>query len=324
MRIVDGNLRIGLEEGGEVELKRGQLTLLAGRMDEGKTALALSLAAAANSWGKCPVAYFSLGMGRNDIVENRWLATIDPYLDSQSAADIIWDDEHALEGIDIPFRYFRNIFAPNPEALCDQLREFLRAPDAGEKPRLIVVDALQKIGDGGYDVGHVFVEDAMRRLKALAREQDAAVLLLSDCRGRYDQPGRAPLLSDISEIVAKGADIVWILDRDDIWASDERRHRPPADIKSRPARVHVLKRDDGGPDGSFPLEWNERSSSFTFDPPNVHNPDFAPLRHWNGLRSWRQQLEKRRLQRAARKARKAQDAAKTYSTPQELWDELGV
>ena len=329
MRIVDGNLRIGLAEGGEIELKGGQLAVLAGRVEEGKTAFALSLAAAANSWGRYPV-FYCCGCAEDD----RWLTTIDPFIDPACACDILYDNEHALDDVDIPLCFSDTAFGL-VDRICAACRKSRGA--AGEKTKLIVVDDLSRIRSGSrprsgtqkpaslesFRASHrELVEDAMRKLKKLAQTLDAAVLLLSDCGGRYDQPGRAPLLSDISETVAKGADMVWILDRD-LTAPEGHRLKPPADIKGRPATVHVLKSADGRT-GTFSLQWIPRSVSFLFDPPNVHNPEFAPLRHWNELRSWRQQLEKRRLQRATRRAREAQDAAKTYSTPQELWDELGV
>ena len=284
VKVDNGTLRIDLDEGGAVGLENGRLTVFAARRREGKTAFALSLAAAANASGRLPVLLVSYD---HWCLENRWFSTIYPLIPPDEAADILYDDEHAMDDVDVPLR------VRDSHGTIEDLRtlclDAFAAPEDGEKPRLIVVDHLQRIGCEEDSNLHEFATKSMRVLKSLAAELDVPVLLLVNLwrlhhrvdnglaisrywKGAamplYRRDDRSPRLSDLPEVVSNGADSVWMLERD-LRAPKSEELDPPDDLVPQPAKVHVLKRADGGPPGAFSLKWLPRSASFSFEDSNA-------------------------------------------------------
>ncbi len=228
--------------------QNSDLIVVAGRPGMGKTALSLGLAEGAAAAG-APVAIFSLEMSAAQLYSRQTAKTA--RIDSQKLRlggiqphewQNIIDAQSRLYGLDIhiddtPRQHFAEI--------CRRSRRAVR--DHGVK--LIIIDYLQLIRGDGNQRKDLEIGDITGALKALAKELDLPVVLLSQLnRGVEARDNKRPRLSDLRESgsIEQDSDIVAFIYRDEYY-------RPHTD-EPGVAEIDFAKHRNG-PTGVVKLRW---------------------------------------------------------------------
>jgi replicative DNA helicase len=114
-----------------------------------------------------------------------------------------------------------------PDLNVLQLRAISRRLKSTYDIKLVVVDYLQLLRGTGkrYENRQQEISDMSRSLKALARELDVPVLVLSQLNREVEnRPNKRPQLSDLREsgAIEQDADVVLLLVRPDYYDPDDR------------------------------------------------------------------------------------------------------
>ncbi len=233
------------------------LVVLASRPSMGKTALALNIAENVAVENKMPVAIFSLETSAKHVVQRMLCsrARVDShkartgFLGKDDWADII---RAAGELTQTPV-YINDMPAPN----VLQVRAIARRMKSALGIRLIILDYLQSLRGTGkrYENRQQEISEMSRLLKALAKELDIPVLLLSQLnREVEDRPNKRPQLSDLREsgAIEQDADVVLLLVRPDYY-----------DPNDRPGIAElIIAKQRNGPVGEVQLVFSKESTRF--------------------------------------------------------------
>lgn len=241
-------------------LQRTDFVVLASRPSLGKTSLALGFARNA-ARAKHPVAFFSLEMSREDLM--------DRLIAAEAGVDIwrLRTGHLRSEGEDNDFVRLQDAMAKLsdlPLFMDDsgaptvmELRAKARRLQAERRLDLVIVDYLQLIRGSGRAENRVQeVSELSRTLKAMAKELNVPVLALSQLsRGIENRPSSEPKLSDLRESgsIEQDADVVMFIHRED-------RIKENTDKKNI-AEIRILKHRNG-PIGKVELYFHEETSSF--------------------------------------------------------------
>ncbi|MBX6351328.1 MAG: replicative DNA helicase [Clostridia bacterium] len=199
-------------------LHPSELVVLAARPSQGKTALALNVAAHVAIEHSVPVAIFSLEMSREQVAQRMLCseARVSSYrLRSGQLHTQDWDRlSHALGRLgDAPI-----FIDDSPNITVMELRARARRLKAEEDIGLVVVDYLQLMRTRGrVESRQQEISEISRSLKALARELEVPVLALSQLSRAVEQrEGRRPQLSDLREsgAIEQDADVVLFIYHD--------------------------------------------------------------------------------------------------------------
>jgi replicative DNA helicase len=238
-------------------LQRSDMVILAARPSVGKTGLALSIAHnAAKRYGQ-RVAFFSLEMSSEQIVQR--LISAETGINSQrlrrgEIEEGEWG-RFMKATSDLAETYFYVDDTPSASAL--ELRTKARRLHAEVGVDLIVVDYLQLMrGDFRSENRVQEISSISRALKALARELNVPVLALSQLsRSVESRTDKRPILSDLRESGAleQDADVVIFIYRDEMY--NENTERPNiADI--------IVSKHRNGPTGSVALYFKKDLALF--------------------------------------------------------------
>ena len=200
---------------------KGELTVIAGRPSQGKTALALTIARNMATTGKV-VGFFSLEMSKIELVMRLLIA--EARIDGQKMRTGLLDkagwntlmskaDAIAKAPIYIDETTVMNI---------TELRAKARRLKSEHNAEVIVVDYIQLMnGTGGKDVRRdLEIGIITRGLKAIAKELNVIVIALSQLNRDVEKRGskaedKIPMLSDLREsgAIEQDADVVIFLYR---------------------------------------------------------------------------------------------------------------
>lgn len=204
-------------------LKPEEMTVLAARPSQGKTALAMQIAvnAALDSGVRCLVV--SLEMGRQALAD-RMLANHAP-LDGAKIVrpwTMTFAEKHRLAKAAAELSGAPIVVDDAPTRTVGQIAAMGRRMKRRGGLGLIVVDYLQLIDDerGRGESRHEGVARISRRLKATARELGVPVLALSQLNRQSEQrEGLRPRLADLRESgqIEQDADAVLLLHRPDFY-----------------------------------------------------------------------------------------------------------
>ena len=162
-------------------LQNGEMIIVAGRPSMGKTSLALNITEHLGLIEKAPVAIFSLEMGRQQLAE-RFLCSISE-IDSQKVRRGLLSDEHYKKLADACAELSEApIYIDDTSTLTPlELRAKARRLRSRHDIQCIIVDYLQlmHIGSGRTESRQQEITTISRYLKALARELDIPVMVLS-------------------------------------------------------------------------------------------------------------------------------------------------
>ncbi|MDP8274901.1 MAG: replicative DNA helicase, partial [Candidatus Euphemobacter frigidus] len=243
-------------------LQPSELAVLAGRPSMGKTALALGIAEHASLKEKKRVGIFSLEMS-SDALGRRMLCS-NARVDAQnlrrgflSTKDMV-KLAHAAGRLSEAGMWIDDM----PGATNLELRARARNMKARFDIDLLIVDYLQlmQATTGRSENRQQEVSDISRSLKALARELEIPILVVSQLnRGPEDRPDRRPRLSDLREsgAIEQDADLVILIMRPGAY---------PDLIEDDPdlenlAYVNVAKQRNG-PTGEIKLTFIKRYTRF--------------------------------------------------------------
>ena len=237
-------------------LQRSDMVILAARPSVGKTSLALSVAHnAAKKYGQ-RVAFFSLEMSNEQVVQR--LISAETGIDSQRLrrGEIERDWERFFKAThDLSEMLFFIDDTPSISAL--ELRTKARRLHAEFGVDLIIVDYLQLMrGDYRSENRVQEISGISRALKGLARELNVPVLALSQLsRGVESRPDKRPILSDLRESGAleQDADVVVFIYRDEMYNEDTER-KNIADI--------IVAKHRHGPTGTVALYFKKELAQF--------------------------------------------------------------
>ena len=253
-------LPTGFEELNELTsgLQKQEMIIIAARPSMGKTALGLNMAEHIAVDNKIPAAVFSLEMASQQLAERMLCGRAG--VDAQKVrAGFMSDHDHtalvraAGEISEAP------LYVDDSAHLTPlELRAKARRLKAKYDIQAIIIDYLQLMYSPGAESRQQEVGTISRHIKALARELEVPVVVMSQLnRGPEGREGHRPRMSDLRESgnIEQDADVVMLLHREDYYHS-ERDYE-----KTNTAEVIVAKQRNG-PTGMVPLSWNAQLTRF--------------------------------------------------------------
>ncbi|MFC1679055.1 replicative DNA helicase [Elusimicrobiota bacterium] len=249
-------------------LQKGDFILIAARPSQGKTALALNIAAhvAVRADPPLPVAVFSMEMSRNAIMtrliaseagvdlhkvrtgyfERKYWTSLTTAAANISEAPLVFDDTPGLSPMEIRSRSRR---------LATDLRS------EGKELGLVIIDYLQLMRGSSRrsESRQQEVSEISRSLKALARDLNVPVVALSQLSRRPEEKGRPdtrPQLSDLRESGAleQDADLVAFIYREGYYKRDDPNLESVAEI--------IISKQRNGPTGRIDVTFRANLARF--------------------------------------------------------------
>ena len=210
-------------------LQPSDLVLIAARPSMGKTAFVLNIAQHVAVKEKKPVAFFSLEMSKEQLVQ-RMLCT-EATIDAQrlKIGDLKDNDWSSLVKAADRLSSAPIFIDDTPGMTVTEIRSKARRLKVEHELSLVVIDYLQLMqgsSSGKSDNRQQEISEISRSLKSLARELNVPVLALSQLsRGVEARQNKRPMLSDLRESgsLEQDADIVAFLYREDYYNHETER-----------------------------------------------------------------------------------------------------
>jgi replicative DNA helicase len=200
----------------------GDLVIVAARPSMGKTAFTLNVAQHAAIADKKPVAFFSLEMGKEALVQ-RILCAEGRVDASRLRRGRLLDDEYARLATAAGYLNTAPIYIDDtPGISVLEMRAKARRLKA-DRPDLamVIVDYLQlMVGKSSSENRQQEVSEISRGLKSLAKELDVPVVALSQLSRAVEQrPDKRPMMSDLREsgAIEQDADLIMFLYRPEYY-----------------------------------------------------------------------------------------------------------
>ena len=245
-------------------LQASDLILIAARPSMGKTALVLNMAQNIAIREKKSVAFFSLEMSKEQLVQRMLCAeaSIDSSrlrigeLEDNDWEKLIWAAD-SLSRAEI-------FIDDTPGITVMEMRAKARRLKVEHNLQLIVIDYLQLMQGSGKKSGEnrqQELSDISRSLKALARELNVPVIALSQLsRSVESRQVKRPMLSDLRESgsIEQDADIVALLYRDDYYQTAKELGEAPDPSLSE----LIIGKHRNGPTGKIDLLFRKSTSTF--------------------------------------------------------------
>ncbi len=226
------------------------LILIAARPSIGKTALALNIAQYMAFRSGKTVAFFSLEMSRDQLM-NRLFA-MEARVDSQNLRvgklnDSEWSSLAEAAGT---IGKSNLIIDDTSNLSVAELRSRCRKYDLDYNLDIIMIDYLQLMQpDHHAESRQLEISEISRALKGIARELDVPVVAISQLSREVERrPEHRPVLSDLrdSGAIEQDADVVMFLYREDKYVEDT--------DKKNITEVNIAKHRNG-PTGTVELAW---------------------------------------------------------------------
>lgn len=236
-------------------LQDSDFILIAARPSMGKTSFALNICEHLAFREKMPVAFFSLEMPREQLV-NRFYA-LEGRIDMQNLrtgrlTPEEWERLVTSSGV---IGTSNIIIDDTPNITIRELRSRARRYKMDHQIRCIFIDYLQLMAGAGQNRQQE-ISDISRALKGLARELDVPVVALSQLNRSVEQrDDHRPMLSDLREsgAIEQDADVVMFLYNDDYYHKD-REKKNITEI--------IIAKQRNGPTGTVELVWLPEYTKF--------------------------------------------------------------
>jgi len=237
------------------------LILLGARPSMGKTAMALNIAVNAANMGHS-VFIFSLEMAKNQVIDrmisSEAMVNGMKFKTGKFSSDD-WEKINTASSriYDLP------IHVDDSSSLS--YMEIIRRSRRAKKQHsieLIVIDYLQYVtGEKGQGKNYE-IESITRNLKAMAKDLNVPVLLLSQLNRKCEErpnPYKRPILSDLrdSGAIEQDADLVLFLYRPERYGEKDKS----GNVQPGVAEINIAKHRNG-PLGTVHLQWLERITKF--------------------------------------------------------------
>lgn len=237
-------------------LQKSDLIILAGRPSMGKTALALNVAENVAVKQGISTAFFSLEMPAEQLI-NRMVSSLAGV--DQSNIQIGNIEDYQWDKITSAVTRVNNspLFIDETGGLTlTALRSRARRLKKHENIQLIIVDYIQLMRHDGFKSRYEEVSEISRMLKALAKELNIPVIVLSQLnRAVEGRPNKRPLMSDLRESggLEQDADVIAFVYRDEVY-DEESDDKGTAELIFRKQRNREI--------GSVRLVFNKHLSRF--------------------------------------------------------------
>ncbi len=245
-------------------LQPGELIVVAARPSMGKTTFCLNVAEHAAVHEGCPVAFFSLEMSKNNLVQNMLCsgARVDAH---KLRRGFLADEDWARISESVGRLSEAPIFIDDTPGLSPlQLRAKARRLVKAHGVRLIVVDYLQLMevasrgrGDANRQAEISYIS---RSLKGLARELSIPIIALSQLnRGVDAREDHRPRMSDLREsgAIEQDADVIMFLYREEYYEMDPERRAELQGVAEL-----IVGKQRNGPTGTVPLTFRAQFLRF--------------------------------------------------------------
>ncbi|MGE4133164.1 MAG: replicative DNA helicase [Bdellovibrionales bacterium] len=252
----------------------GELTILAARPSMGKTALSLNIALHAALNEKKKVAYFSVEMGKEQVMV-RLLA---------SASKIRLGDLRIGKIEDQAWPRLINtaasisdtgLFIDDTSGVSPfDIRSKVRRMKAKYGLDMIMIDYLQLMSmKQKYESREREVSEISKLLKSIAKEMGVPVIALAQLnRGVEGRSDRRPMLSDLRESgsIEQDADVIMMIYREDYYDRDNPEIKGIAEV--------IVAKQRNGPTDTVKLRWTPEYGVFEnlVRGPNAPMPDAPP------------------------------------------------
>lgn len=242
-------------------LQPSDLILIAARPSMGKTAFVLNLARNVAVKEKKPVAFFSLEMSKEQLVQ-RLLCSEAP-IDAQRLriGDLKDEDWKRLVQAAERLSTAPIFIDDTPGITVAEMRSKARRLKVEQDLGLVVIDYLQLMsgqsGSGRSENRQQEISEISRSLKSLARELHVPVIALSQLsRGVESRQSKKPMLSDLRESgsLEQDADIVAFLYREDYY-NPETENKNLTEV--------IIAKHRNGPVDTVILNFHKQYTKFT-------------------------------------------------------------
>ncbi|MDY4788080.1 MAG: replicative DNA helicase [Bacilli bacterium] len=248
----------------------GDLIILAARPSMGKSTLALNFAVNAARYSKVPVAFFSLEMTAEQLVER--IVSFTAHVQLKKIRTLEFDDDDLVKFED-GAKKVSNLpiyIDDTPGArLSDVQAKTRKLKSLRSDLGLIVIDYLGLITTGGKykNDRQQEVAEISRTLKALAREVNVPIIVLSQLSRQAEQrkgDDKRPILADLrdSGAIEQDADMVLFIYREDYY-SNEKEEKEKPQVKAE----ILLSKNRQGPTGIVDVMFAKQYTEFN----NINN-----------------------------------------------------
>jgi len=237
--------------------QKTDLIVLAGRPGMGKTALALSILAHAAIDHRKTVAFFSLEMGREQLVQRVLCRQAQVNMHLLRTGKLSQRDYPKLSLAVGPISDSKIFIDDHPSLNILELRAKCRRLKAQQGLDMVMVDYLQLMqGAGRMENRQQEISQISRGLKALAKELEIPVMALSQLSRAVEQRGGdgEPKLSDLREsgAIEQDADIVMFVYRDEMYNKEAEKGKGKI----------ILAKQRNGPTGDVPVTFKSEWAAF--------------------------------------------------------------
>jgi replicative DNA helicase len=248
-----------------------ELIIIAARPSMGKTAFVLNIAQNAALDAKTPVAFFSLEMSKQSLLQR--MLTSEARVDAQRLRKgKLRDDEFVQIGRAAGLLSQAPVWIDDTPAISLlEMRSKARRLKAESDIGMVVVDYLQLMqGPASSENRQQEISTISRSLKALARELRIPVVALSQLSRAPEQrtgDNKRPQLSDLREsgAIEQDADVVMFLYRQEYYDVLEGKDptQPDKDGKTSQGLAEVIiGKQRNGPTGNITLFFNRQYTRF--------------------------------------------------------------
>jgi replicative DNA helicase len=241
--------------------QRSDLVILAARPSVGKTSLALDFVRHAAVGGKHAVAFFSLEMSKEQVVDRMVSAESKVNSWKLRTGSRLYDNEWQMIQESLNRLRESKIFIDDEPAITPiKMKSKLRKMNSRAKVDLVIVDYLQLMNTvKSYDSMVNQVSEISKSLKAIAKEFNVPVIALSQLSRAVETRGGKPKLSDLrdSGSIEQDADVVMFIHRDDYQKSASDRDNTQA------VEAEILiEKHRNGPTGFVKLHFDKEKTTF--------------------------------------------------------------
>lgn len=243
--------------------QRADLIIVAARPAMGKTSLVLNMTQYIGIEKNMAVAFFSLEMSRESLVQR--LLTSEARIDAQLVRKAMLGPEHYSRLARAAGR-----ITPAPIFIDDsagisllEMRSRARRLKVDNDIKLIVVDYLQLIRGPNAENRQQEISEISRSLKGLAKELDVPVIALSQLSRAPEQrgaEGKRPQLSDLREsgAIEQDADLVLFIYRPEVYEGPKDKDGNSLEGKAE----LIIGKQRNGPIGTVELFFRKSYTTF--------------------------------------------------------------
>ena len=238
-------------------LQESDLIVIAGRPSMGKSALALGIAEYAGVVEKIPLAFFSLEMSKEQLVQRMLCAHAKVDAHKVRTGYLSPSDWPRLTAAAGKLSETPIFIDDTPAISVMELRAKARRLKAHHDIKLIILDYMQLMrGSGNAENRQQEISDISRSLKSLARELSVSVVAISQLsRAVESRTDHRPQLSDLREsgAIEQDADVVVLILREEYYKATS-ENEGIAEV--------IIAKQRNGPVGSMKLAFIKEYTRF--------------------------------------------------------------